>query len=103
MGTMSNQTEMKTFEYGSMSSKFSCQAENKLTAYVTMCVHYDRGAHLLVIYSPEESKSDEWTNLTGKISARLDEIFGGPGAFDKYVEENGPAIAACYKTIKRLV
>lgn len=100
---MSNQTEIKTFEYGAVSSKFSCQAENKLTAYVAMCVHYNRSAHLLVIYSPEECKNDAWTSFDGKISARLDEIFGGPGAFDKYVDENGPAIAACYRTIKRLV
>lgn len=95
--------QLKTFEYGAMSSKFSCQAENKLTAYCAMCLHYDRSAHLLVIYSPEESKADSWTAFDGRISDRLDEVFGGPDSFDKYIEDNKEAVVACYKSIKRLV
>jgi hypothetical protein len=93
---------MKTFEYGAVSSKFSCQAENKLTAYCAMCLHFNYSAHMIALYT-EECKPDSWLNLTGAISERLDEIFGGPGAFDKYIEENKDLVAACYKTIKRLV
>lgn len=95
---------MKTeYEYGAMSSKFKLTAENKLTAYATMVYHYDRSAHLMVIYSPLEAKKDSWTNITGQISDRLDEIFGGDGSFDKYVETHIEEITACYKSIKRLV
>lgn len=87
---------MITYEYGAMSSKFSLQAENKLTAYATMVMHYNQSAHLMVIYSPKECKEDQWTTLDGKISARLHEIFGGVGeyrpeendAFDQYVESH---------------
>ena len=90
-----------------MSSKFSLQAENKLTAYVTMIMHYDQSAHLLVIYSPIECEEDSWTSFDGKISKRLHEIFGGkdgePDAFDKYVEDHIDEIKSCYDTIKRLV
>lgn len=92
-----------TYEYGAMSSKFSCMAENKLTAYVTMCMHYDSNAHLLVIYSPKESKKDCWMSITGEISERLDEIFGGVNSFDEYVKNHIEEIRACYKTVKRLV
>ena len=93
---------MKTFEYGAMSSKYSCEAENKLTAYCAMVLHYDRSAHLIALYT-DECKDDNWASFDGKISARLDEIFGGPDSFDKYLEENKEAVIACYKTIKKLV
>lgn len=97
-------SEMKTFEYGAVSSKYSCQAENKLTAYVAMCVHYDHNNHMIALYT-EECKEDSWLSLDGKVSARLDEIFlkNGGKTFDEYVEENAEAIRACYQTIKRLV
>ena len=102
---------MITYEYGAMSSKFSLQAENKLTAYATMVMHYNQSANLMVIYSPEECKEDEWTTFDGKISKRLHEIFGGIGdyvpeqndAFDKYIEDHLEEVKACYATIKRLV
>lgn len=93
---------MKTFEYGAMSSIFSCKAENKLTAYCAMILHYDRSAHLIALYT-EECKNDSWMSFDGMISARLDEIFGGPDSFDKYIKANIEAVKACYKTIKRLV
>ena len=94
--------EMKTYEYGAMSSKYSCEAENKLTAYCTICLHYDRNAHLVALYT-EECKQDSWMSFDGKISARLDEVFGGEGAFDKYLEENVEAVKVCYKSIKQLI
>lgn len=100
---MNNQeTKIKTFEYGAMSSMYSCQAENKLTAYCAMCLHYGRSAHFIAIYTMEY-EGDSWLSIEGKISERLDEIFGGPGAFDKYLEENKEAVITCYKTIKRIV
>ena len=100
---MGKQKQMVTYEYGAMSSKFSCEAENKLTAYASMVYHYDRSNHLLVIYSPESSKEDSWTSFDGKVSERLDEIFGGKDSFDKYVSAHTKEIQACSKTIKRLI
>lgn len=95
---------MMIIEFGIMSSKYSCEAENKLTAYVTVIAFYDSNNFMVVIYSPEDcAKNDQWFNPTGKVSERIDEIFGGAGAFDKYVEEHIPEIKACYETIKQLV
>lgn len=91
------------FEYGAMSSKYSIEAENKLTAYAAMVVHYDRSAHLIVIYAPEESREDSWIDFTGKISERLDEIFGGKDSFDKYVQSHIPEIKKAFDSIKKLV
>ena len=94
---------MENYEYGAMSSKFSLKAENKLTAYATMVFHYGRSAHLMVIYSPQSAKEDSWTNITGQISKRLDEIFGGENSFDKYVSSHIKEIKACCASIKQLV
>ena len=71
---ISDQSELLAYEYGTMSSKFRLLAENKLTAYATMCLHYNESNHLLVIYSPESSEADSWTSFDGKIAGRLDEI-----------------------------
>jgi hypothetical protein len=95
---------MITFEFGIMSSKYSCEAENKLTAYVTMIAFYGSNNFMVVIYSPEDcANEDQWFNPTGKVSERIDEIFGGENAFDKYVESHVAEIKTCYKTIKKLV
>lgn len=94
---------MTTYEYGAMSSKYSLQAENKLTAYATMVLHYQSKANLLVIYEPESSKDDSWFAIDGKISDRLDEIFGGKDSFDKYLDGHIEEIKACYKSIKKVV
>lgn len=91
------------FEYGTMSSKYSLEAENKLTAYVAMIVHYDRNAHMIALYEPNEIvKNDSWLNLFGQIYERLDEIFGGSGAFDKYTKEHIEEIRKAYYTIKQI-
>ena len=92
-----------TYEYGAMSSKYSLEADNKLTAYAAMIAHYGRHAHLIALYAPDEIKEDRWLNPFGKIAARLDEIFGGVGSFDKYVDEHIDEIKAAMKTIKQLV
>lgn len=95
---------MTTFEYGAMSSRYSCEAENKLTAYVAMCMHYNRSNHLIALYEPKEIiNNDQWLNITGRVSARLDEIFGGNDSFDLYMENHKAEIAECYKSIKQLV
>lgn len=95
--------EEVAYEYGVMSSKFEVKAKNKLTAYAAMLLHYREAPHLVVIYSPESSKSDCWTSFNGKVSERLDEIFNGPGSFDKYLQDHVVEIRAAYKSIKRLV
>lgn len=103
MSEQTQQPEMVTYEYGIMSTKYSCQATNKLTAYVAMCVQYDQNAHIIAIYSPESSKNDSWINPMGQISDRLDEIFGGSDSFEKYCDDNYDEINACSKTIKQIV
>ena len=91
------------FEYGAMSSRYRMYAENKLTAYAAMVLHYDRSAHLLLIYSPETSKTDQGASFDGKISKRLDEIFGGENGFDIYVEAHTEEIRDCYASIEKLI
>lgn len=92
------------FEYGAMSSVWELKAENKLTAYVAMIAHFGRQSHLIALYEPKEVvKDDSWINpFTGKISVRLDEIFGGEGSFDKYVEEHKDEVESVMKTIKQI-
>ena len=91
------------YEYGSMSSKFRLEANNKLTAYATMVFHYRDSAHLIAIYEPKECKDDSWMSFTGTISDRLDEIFGGLGSFDNYIKNNIEDIKKSYKSIERIV
>jgi Na+-transporting NADH:ubiquinone oxidoreductase subunit NqrF len=92
---------MKTYEYGAMSSRFSLEAENKLTAYTAMIVHFDEISHLVVVYEPQDS--DQWFDVTGFISERIDEIFGGKHSFDAYFLSHLDEIKACLKTIKKLI
>ncbi|MBC7749565.1 MAG: hypothetical protein H7Z76_13495 [Methylotenera sp.] len=94
--------ELTTYEYGAMSSLFSIQAKNKLTAYAVMCAHYGSNSHMVMIYEPQSSKEDVWNSIDGKISERLDKIFGGENSFDEYFEDNIEEIKICYNTIKRL-
>lgn len=91
------------YEYGIMSSKYKLLAKNKLTAYAVMCLHYQSNSHMVVIYEPESCKEDSWLNITGQISERLDEIFGGTNSFDEYLENNIEEIKECYKSIEKIV
>lgn len=91
------------YEYGAMSSKYELYAPNKLTAYAAMCIHFNKSAHLIAIYSPLSCKQDTWLDISGKILERLDEIFGGEGSFDKYLNENTSEIYSCCKTIKKVI
>ena len=95
-----------TYEYGAMSSKYSLEADNKLTAYATMILHFHRFGNnpmLIAIYSPKESRQNDSWLMCMNLMERLDEIFGGAGMFNKFVEEHVDEIRATFDTIKRLV
>lgn len=89
-------------EYGAMSSKYSIEADSKLTAYCGMVAHFGAAAPLIAIYSPEDCCKDSWLNPFGDIARRLDEIFGGEGEFDKYFKSHEDEIRAACKTITPL-
>lgn len=92
------------YEYGAMSSKYSIEADNKLTAYACMVLQYASNPFLVAIYSPRESaENDSWLMRTHDCEARLDEIFGGKGEFMKYLGEHPDEIREVSKTIKQLV
>lgn len=92
----------KIYEYGAMSSKYSLEAENKLTAYATMVLHFGRNAEMVAIYTPEEAKKDSWL-FAYPLEKRLDEIFGGDGAFMKYLDEHDDEIKECYESVKKVI
>lgn len=84
-------SEMK-FRYGAVSSVYELEANNKLTAY------------LIALYEPKEIvKNDSWLNPMGAIAKRLDEIFGGDGSFDRYMEEHREEIIKAYNTINQVL
>lgn len=95
--------EVIPYEYGIMSYRYILWASNKLTAYATMVFQYQQSAHMIIVYSPETTQDDIWANPTGEIAQRLDEIFGGEGAFDDYLKNHVLEIEACYHTIERIV
>lgn len=91
------------FEYGAVSSRYALYATDKLTAYAAMLLHYGRNNHLIALYEPENVvKDDQWINPFGAISARLDEIYGGEGSFDRYFEAHKEEIAKAYATIEQI-
>jgi len=92
------------FEYGAMSSRYSIEADNKLTAYAGMIIHFGpQSASLIAIYEPEElMKTDSWL-FASPIDKRLDEIYGGEGTFYKYLDEHMDEIKAALDTIEQLV
>ena len=94
--------ELTLYEYGAMSTRYSILAENKLTAYCAMLSQYGRNNHLIALYEPESILEDSWLSITGRVAARLDEIFGGDGSFDVYFESHIPEIKAALKTVKQI-
>ena len=50
-----NYNNMK-YEYGVMSSKYSIEADNKLTAYAAMIIQFNSVPQLIAIYSPKMNK-----------------------------------------------
>lgn len=92
------------FQYGSMSSVYELEADNKLTAYAAMCWHFGRNNHLIALSEPKEIvEKDSWLNPFGTVTKRLDEIFGGDGSFDRYWDEHQEEIAKAYKSIKQVM
>ena len=92
------------YEYGAMSSKYSIEAENKLTAYAGMVIHFAHNPFLVAIYSPKESaENDSWLMRMNDLEGRLDEIFGGKGEFQKYLAEHQDEIKQAIDSIKTLV
>lgn len=89
------------YKYGAMSSLYKLEADNHFIAIAAMVAHYREQAHLMVVYEPKDCPS--FTNFTGKISARLDEIFINHGGFDKFFSQNTNSISNAYKTIERVV
>ena len=97
-------TNNMIYEYGAMSSKYSVEADNKLTAYAAMIIQFNSVPHLVAIYSPKESaENDSWLMRTNDLQQRLDEIFGGEGEFEKYLDEHPNEIREACKTIKQLI
>jgi hypothetical protein len=91
------------FEYGAMSSKFSIEADNKLTAYAGMIIHFGpQAASMIALYEPEECQQDSWL-FASPIDKRLDEIYGGEGTFYKYLNEHKDEIKAALETIEKLI
>lgn len=96
-------TKKITFEYGAMSSRFRLQAEDKFTAYATMVLQFHPTPQLVAIYKPEDlAKQDSWL-MHSPIKQRLDEIFGGKGAFIKYLNEHEKEIKEAILTIELII
>lgn len=88
-------------EYGIMSSKWSIEADDKLTAYATILISQNRRAGLVVIYN-EELKSDNWA-FADDLEKRVGEIFGGsPSDFHHFVNTHKNEIRKAFETIKNL-
>ncbi len=86
-----------------MSSRYALYATDKLTAYAAMLLHFGKSSHLIALYEPEDVvKDDQWLNPFGAISARLDEIYGGKGSFDRYFEAHKEEITKAYDTIEQI-
>lgn len=99
-----NKTKHMIYEYGAMSSKYSIEADNKLTAYAAMIIQFNSVPQLIAIYSPKESaENDSWLMRTNDLKQRLDEIFGGDGEFEKYLYEHPDEIKKACKTIKQII
>ena len=59
---------------------------------------------MIALYEPKEIvEKDSWLNPFGKVAKRLDEIFGGNGAFDRYWEEHQEEIAKAYESIEQMM
>lgn len=90
-------------EYGAMSSKYSIEADNKLTGYAGIIMHFRENPAIVAIYSPTECRADSWLMCFGRVEERLDEVFGGKGAFLKYLDEHKEEVRKAYESIKKLV
>ena len=91
------------YEFGIMSSRFLLEADNKLTAYAAMLIYFNFTPNLIALYEPKEVvKNDQWLNSNGEIADRIDSIFGGEGAFEKYLDKHDTEIRNAYYTIRQI-
>lgn len=98
------------FEYGVMRKRYSLKVDDKLTAYATMVTHIRKDIHLIQLCEPQEIVKDDswfanpftWVIPIEQTIERLDEIFGGKGSFEKYIDEHQDEIRAAYSTIKQI-
>ena len=94
-------TKKTVFTYGIMSSCYRLQAENKLTAYATMVLQFNSNPQLVALYEPADlAKQDSWL-MHIPVEQRLDEIFGGKGAFFKFLDEHKQEIKEVFQTIEK--
>jgi len=90
-------------EYGAMSSRYSIEANNKLSCYAGMVLHFGGNANLIAIYSPEECRADSWL-MASPLEERLNEIFGGgERAFFNYLDNHTEEVYAACDTIKTIL
>ena len=91
------------FEYGAMSSKYSIEADDKLTAYAGMIAHFGGNAAMIALYGPDDCKKDSWL-FASPLEDRLNEVFGGSErAFFDYMDNHTDEIRKAVGTIKKLV
>lgn len=68
-----------------------------------MAIYYMANPQLVALYEPQEMvKNDSWL-LATNVEKRLDEVFGGEGAFLKYLDEHRTEIKECFTTLKQLI
>ena len=86
-------------EYGIMSTKWEIEADNMLTGIAVIVLSVPNAANAMVIYSPKDAPKFAFSD---NLEARLDEIYGGEGCFEKYLESHKTEIRECYLTRKEL-
>lgn len=91
------------FEFGVMSNRYKLQAENKLSAYAAMVLFYKDNPRMVAIYKPQDlAKQDSWL-FSNPVETRLNEIFGGKGAFFKFMDEHKQEIKEVFQTIEKII
>lgn len=93
--------EWAAYIFGSaLGDKYKLFAPDKLTAYAAMIYAYKKMAHTVIIYEPAHlQEQDGWAAISGEIMNKVDFVFGGPGTFHKYVEDNLKKIESVMVTI----
>ena len=58
---------------------------------------------MVAIYEPQDLvKQDSWL-FSNPVETRLDEIFGGKGAFFKFMDEHIQEIKEVFQTIEKII
>ena len=91
------------YVFGVKGSKFILEADNKFTAYAAMLIYFYNMPNMIELVEPEDVvKNDQWFNSNGEIADRIDSIFGGKGAFGKYLDKHDTEIRNAYYTIRQI-